>query len=125
MGNANFNIEHKKILDSFLLKIPGVVSGKMFGYPAYYIKKKLFACVYENGVGIKIPEDKANELIGKNGIINLQPLGRSKMKEWIQINREKSEDYLKDQELFDSSIKFVSKLGNKKNWALFESGPNR
>jgi hypothetical protein len=114
MGNVNFNIEHKRVLDSFLLEIPGVVSGKMFGYPAYYINKKLFACVYENGVGIKIPENKANELIGKKGIIHFQPLGRAKMREWIQLNREKSEDYLKDQEVFDISIKFVSILGSKK-----------
>ena len=114
MGNANFNIEHKKVLDSFLLEIPGVKSGKMFGYPAYYIKKKLFACVYENGVGVKIPENKANELIGKKGIIHFQPMGRAKMREWIQINREISEDYLKDQEIFNISIKFVSTLGSKK-----------
>jgi hypothetical protein len=37
------------------------------------------------------------------------------MREWIQINREKSEDYLNDPEIFDTSIKFVSALGNKKN----------
>ena len=92
MGKVQFNIENKKVLDSFLLKTPGVVSGKMFGYPAYYIKQKLFACVYEDGVGIKIPEDKANELVGKEGIIPFQPLGRAKMREWIQINREKSAD---------------------------------
>jgi hypothetical protein len=114
MGITHFNVENKKILDSFLLKTPGVVSGKMFGYPAYYINNKLFACVYENGVGVKIPENKANELIGKKGIIHFQPLGRAKMREWIQINRGRSADYLKDQEIFDSSIKFVSSLASKK-----------
>jgi hypothetical protein len=36
------------------------------------------------------------------------------MREWIQINREISEDYLKDQEIFNISIKFVSTLGSKK-----------
>jgi hypothetical protein len=115
MVNINFNIKHKRVLDSFLLKIPGVVPGKMFGYPAYYINKKLFACLYENGVGVKIPGNKANELIGRKGIINFQPLGRAKMREWIQINREISEDYLKDQEIFDISIKYVSTLASKKN----------
>jgi hypothetical protein len=81
--------------------------GRNIKYLYYYIKKKLFACVYENGVGVKIPENKAYELFGKKGIIHFQPLGRAKMREWIQINREKSEDYLKDQEIFDISIKFV------------------
>jgi len=114
MGNVKFNLDNKRVLDSFLLDKTGVVAGKMFGYPAYYVNKKLFACVYENGVGIKIPETNANELIGKKGIVNFQPLGRAKMREWIQINRERSEDYLKDQEIFDVSIRFVSSLASKK-----------
>ena len=113
MANQKFNGEHKKILDSFLLEIPDVVPGKMFGYPAYYINKKLFACLYENGVGIKVPEDKANELIDGEEIIHFQPLGRRKMREWIQINRENSNDYLKDKEIFDISIKFVSSIAGK------------
>jgi len=114
MNKADFNQEHKKVVDSLLLKILGVVSGKMFGYPAYYINKKLFACIYENGVGVKVPENVANDLIGKEGIIHFQPMGKAKMKEWIQINREKSEDYLKDKVIFEKSIKFVSLLGSKK-----------
>lgn len=32
MGKVKFNIEHKKVLDEFLLRTPGVVSGMMFGY---------------------------------------------------------------------------------------------
>ncbi len=114
MGKLKFNPQHKKFLDSFLLEKPDVVPGKMFGYPAYYINKKLFACLYENGVGIKVPESKANEIIGKEGIIPFQPLGRPKMKEWIQINREKSEEYRKDKEIFDISIEFVRALSDKK-----------
>lgn len=110
MGKLNFNLEHKIVLDSFLLEINGVVPGKMFGYPAYYVNGKLFACLYENGVGIKLPEYKAREFVGEEGIIHFQPLGRRKMKEWIQINRENSEDYLKDKWIFESSIKFVSSL---------------
>jgi len=109
-----FNKEHKKVLDSFLLGKIGVVQGKMFGYPAYYINKKLFACLYEDGVGIKVPESEANELIGNDGIIPFQPLGRAKMREWIQINREISEDYLKDEDIFDISIEFVSSIAGKK-----------
>jgi hypothetical protein len=112
---VNFNQEHKKVLDSILLKLPGVVSGKMFGFPAYYVRKKLFVCVYENGVAVKIPELKAKELIGKEGITPFQPMGRAKMKEWIQINRETSQDYNEFQDLFNISIKFVSSLADKKN----------
>jgi hypothetical protein len=60
----------------------------MFGYLAYYVNTKLFACIYEEGLGVKVPEGVANELIGKKGTVHVQPMGRAKMREWIQINQE-------------------------------------
>lgn len=113
MGKVNFNQKHKKILDSFLLNLPVVVPGKMFGHPAYYVEKKLFASLYMEGVCVKVPEKLANELIGQKGIIPFQPMGK-KMRKWIQINREKSEDYLKDRDIFESSIEFVLSISKAK-----------
>jgi hypothetical protein len=113
MTKATFNPEVKKVVDSILLKHPSVVSGKMFGYPSYYINDKLLACIYENGVGVKIPADIANQLIGKKGIVYFQPLGKPKMKEWIQINRKDPEDYLKDLDIFKTSINYVASLRSK------------
>lgn len=108
MSTAVFSKKHKKVLDSLLLQIPGVVSGTMFGYPAYYTGRKLFACIYGEGVGIKVPADLADSLVGQKGIVRFQPLGRKPMKEWIQITRERSEDYRKDQEILKVSIEYVS-----------------
>lgn len=110
---AQFNPDIKMIVDSFLLKDPYVTPGKMFGFPAYYVNKKLFACVYEEGVGLKVPADTAKEQIGKPGIVPFQPYGKAVMKEWIQINRGKPEDYLNDMVLFQKSIDFVLSLSLK------------
>ncbi len=110
MSNVTFNPENKKAVDSLLLRLPLVTPGKMFGYPAYYINKKMFACIYEEGVGIKIPADLVKELIGKKGILHFQPLGRAIMKEWIQINHDNPEDYSNDIEIFKKSICFVDKI---------------
>ena len=115
MTKAKYNSRIKENLDSILLAIPEITSGKMFGYPAYYVRKRLFACVYEDGIGIKVPEDLANELIGTQGIINFQPLGRAKMKEWIQINRENPSDYSKDKEILKASIEYVSKIAKQES----------
>lgn len=109
MTKAKYNSRTKETLDSILLELAEVTSGKMFGYPAYYVRKRLFACVYEDGIGIKVPEDLAKELIGRQGIINFQPMGRAKMREWIQINRENPSDYYKDKEILKASIEYVSK----------------
>jgi hypothetical protein len=113
MNKAKFNPEIKQIVDSILLNIPSVISGKMFGYPAYFVNKKLAACIYEKGVGIKVPQSIAGEMVGKEGITPFQPLGRVKMKEWIQINRENPEDYLKDIKTFEASVSYVGSLGKK------------
>ena len=112
MSPATFNPHHKEVLDAILLQMPGVVAGTMFGYPAYYINKKLFACLYEEGIGIKVPEQVADSRVGKKGIIRFQPKGRRPMKEWIQINHERSEDYRKDEELLRISVDYVA-LSNK------------
>ena len=109
LGKIEYNSKHKEVLDSFLLENPKVTPGKMFGYPAYYVGGKLFASFYEDGVCVKVPESLTNELLEREYIEPFQPMGR-KMREWVQINRHNSEDYLKDKDLFDASIKFVSKV---------------
>jgi hypothetical protein len=105
---ANFNPAHKAVLDDLLLGHPLLRSGKMFGYPAYYAGEKLCICLYEQGVGLKLPEPSVARLLETDGnVIPFQPLGRRKMREWVQINLERSEDYRKYRAVFDESIQFV------------------
>jgi len=105
---ANFNSEHKAVLDDLLLGHPFVRPGKMFGFPAYYVGKKLCICLYEQGVGVKLPEQSAARLLEVDqNVVPFQPLGRPKMREWIQINVSRSEDYGQYQSVFDESIRHV------------------
>jgi len=114
MVKNKFDIKHKKVLDTFLLDNPMVKPGKMYGHPAYYVGGKLFASLFMEGVCVKIPESLKNELLKKEGIEPFEPMGQ-KMREWILINRKKSEDYLKDKDIFESSIEFVASLANIKS----------
>ena len=50
---ANFNPNHKIVLDQILLPHPLVRAGKMFGCPAYYAGSKLSISLYEEGVFIE------------------------------------------------------------------------
>jgi len=105
---ANFNSEHKAVLDDLLLDHPHLRSGKMFGFPAYYAGKKLCICLYEQGVGVKLPEQSAAKLLeADRNVIPFQPMGKSKMREWIQINLSRSEDYTQYKPVFDESIRHV------------------
>ena len=105
---ANFNPDHKAVLDDLLLGHPLVRPGKMFGFPAYYAGKKLCICLYEQGVGIKLPEETANKLLETDlNIVPFQPFGKPRMREWVQINLRRSEDYRQYRSLFDESIRHV------------------
>jgi len=111
LPKAQYNLKHKEVLDTFLLDIPFVKPGKMYGHPAYYIGGKLFASLFMEGVCVKVPESKVPELLKKEGIVPFEPMGR-KMRQWVQINRENSEDYLKDKEIFEASAEYVASLAN-------------
>lgn len=103
-----FNSEHKVVLDELLLNHPYVKAGKMFGFPAYYVGKKLCICLYEQGVGVKLPEGSAKKLLAVDqNVVPFQPLGKPQMREWIQINLSRSEDYRQYWPVFEESIRYV------------------
>jgi hypothetical protein len=97
-----FKPDIKLILDDLLLTHPLVHAGKMFGYPAYYVGRKLCMCVFEQGVGLKVPAETAAQLLERDpNVIPFMPLGRPKMREWIQINLSNAEDYKHYMPLFE------------------------
>jgi len=103
-----FNPEHKTVLDDLFLDHPDVRPGKMFGFPAYYVGKKLCICLYEQGVAVKLPEKSAARLLeADQNVIAFQPFEKSKMREWIQINLRRSEDYRLYMSVFDESILYL------------------
>lgn len=112
---ANYNPEHKAVLDDLLLGHPLVRPGKMFGFPAYYAGGKLCICLYEQGVGIKLPEQSAARLLQTDpNAIPFQPMGKSKMREWVQINLSRSEDYRHYESMFEEAIRHVLAPQEKK-----------
>ncbi len=111
---TNFNSEHKAVLDELLLRHPHVRPGKIFGFPAYYTGGKLCICLYEQGVGVKLPELSAAKLLATDGnIVPFRPMGKPKMREWVQINLSRPEDYRQYESVFEESIGYVLAQHNK------------
>jgi hypothetical protein len=111
---AVYNPEHKQVLDELILGHPLVRPGKMFGFPAYYAGKKLAICLYEQGGGLKIPEPTVKRMRADDpNVIPFQPMGKARMREWVQINLERSEDYRQYREVFDESIAYVISQAQK------------
>ncbi len=105
---ANFDVEHKAVLDDLLLGHPLIRPGKMFGFPAYYAGAKLCICLYEQGAGVKLPAQSAAALLATDqNAIPFQPMGKPRMREWVQINLARSEDYRQYEAVFDESIRHV------------------
>lgn len=108
MKSASTDPSHKAIVDGLLLKIPGVEAGDMSGMSAYFINKKMFACLHGSGVALRLSISAATELqFSRDDVVAFQPNGRPSSREWIQINRVNPADYEKDLELFKSSIETV------------------
>ena len=98
----------KAVLDSILLAIRGVEAGEVTGLPAYFVNKKMFACINGNGVGIRLPAAAARDLVFSRGDVTpFQPKGRPSSPEWVQLDHADPADYRRDEALFLASIEFV------------------
>ncbi len=97
----------KPILDDFLSRLENVRMGQMFGYPAYYVGRSMFACLYEGKIGLKIPEETANEARTREGISDFQPYGKPKMREWIQFNFDSEEELRQFSDLIGIAIRYA------------------
>lgn len=102
------DLSHKRVLDAMLLKLTGVEAGEMTGLVAYFVGKKMFACVCNGGVGLRLPAAQAANLqFSRDDVVAFEPKGMKSTREWIQINHADSAAYEKDLEIFEASIAFV------------------
>ena len=111
MVTIRFNEGHKAVLDDMLLGLPEVRPGKMFGYPGYFAGPKLCICVYEDSVGLKLPQHTAERLLQTDdAVVPFVPLGKHRMRQWIQIDEDDSEEYRGYASVFEESIHYVLSL---------------
>jgi hypothetical protein len=108
MAATNYNPHHKAVIDSFLLGLPGVSTGKVFGLHCYKIENSVFATFCDGGIGIKLPEARVQELVDKPDFGPFQPFGRNRGPQFVQINHHDSEMYRNDKELFLESMAYVA-----------------
>jgi len=105
----------KTLIDAVMLKLPGVVAKKLNKLDAYFVNDRMFACISENGVALRLPSAAVTELQFSRsdvGPFSAGGLGAAATREWVQINRDNAADFEKDLELFRTSLEFV-KTGRK------------
>ena len=84
-------------------------------FPVFYTAGKLFACVYGEGVGLKLPPKLVSTLENRPGILPFQPYGKPRMHAWIMLWHERAEDYRDERRLFIASIECVSQAEKTHN----------
>lgn len=100
------------VLDGILSGDPRLRRGKMFGYPAYYAGKKLCICLYEGGVGLKLPGETADRLLATDPNVSaFRPMGKPAMRAWIRIDLPAPGDFARYRAVFDESVRHVYALG--------------
>ncbi|MHA1200388.1 MAG: hypothetical protein ACTSQF_13780 [Candidatus Heimdallarchaeaceae archaeon] len=110
MSKFSYDEELKEIFDAFLLEIPDVHPGKVFGMPGYYVGGKLFASIYESGLVLKLPKTLCDELIqNKDGYDFFAPLGNN-MKQWVVLTKDDPENFEDEMDLILQSTEFVNSL---------------
>lgn len=107
-GTVSYREDHVAALRQLLREVLGVREGNMFGHPAFFVGRRMFACVYGEGVGLKLPAHRASELIEASIAAPFQPYGKPRMREWVQITRARSADYTADRDLLIEAISFVA-----------------
>jgi hypothetical protein len=98
----------KDLFDAMLLKLPGVSTRKLNGLDAYFVADRMFACITEQGIGLRVPVAKATELqFSRANVVPFKPGGTILSREWVQVERETPADHDKDRELLLESLEFV------------------
>jgi hypothetical protein len=107
---ADIPSSRKAAIDALLLAIAGVSARRVSNIDGYFVADKMFACIGEKGVGLKLPPAVATELqFSRDGISAYSPGGMATTREWVQIERENPADHAKDLQLFQDSIDYVKK----------------
>jgi len=104
------SIARKEQIDALLLKLPGVSARKIGGLDAYIVSDKMFACVGDKGLGLRLPAPVATELqFSCQYVKPYAPGGMASTREWVQVEYEDPTDLAKDMDLVEQSLDFVKK----------------
>jgi hypothetical protein len=108
MGKVVFDERCAATLRELLVGLPGVREGKMFGWPAFFVGRKLFACLFGEVVGVKVPADLAERLLGDQRYAPFRPYGTRTMREWVQFPAPLPETIAEHEDTLLAAYEFVA-----------------
>ncbi len=124
-ASPGYRADVLEVLARLLADRPEITQGKMFGFPAFYTAGKLFACVYGDGVGLKLPQEMVRGLEGRPGITPFHPYRKPKMREWILVRHQQADAYAMDAHLLATSIDFVADIARRRGHSRGVTRPQK
>ena len=100
------------ILSAMLQDIPQVQIGTHLHHTNFLVGNKVFAYIQGDGVVLKLPKEKAQELVETEQAVPLV-MGKRVMKEWVVITHDDPTAYQHDDALFKEAIAFVASKAGK------------
>ena len=99
-------------VSALLAERPETTPRAMFGHPGFAVGGKMFACLYDDGVAVKLPEATAQAAIARQDVGAFRPYGKS-MREWVLIAHDDLAAYTDDADLFDAAIEYVAAVASR------------
>ena len=105
----NYRDDHKVMIDSLVLGMPGVKGSKAFGYPAYKVNGKIFAFVGGGGMILKLGERRVQEVVASRPACKVfEVTDGVYWQAWLNIDHADSEDFVGDLDLIEEAVGFVA-----------------
>ncbi|MEN9328436.1 MAG: hypothetical protein RI947_1244 [Candidatus Parcubacteria bacterium] len=103
----------EQILIEIAATHPICTLGKMMGHKAVYINRKLALCAFDDGMVVKVPKEKHQEVVDSNeDCVDFAPSGH-RMTGRIILTLENAEDYL-HHPLVHESLRLTALEASKK-----------
>jgi hypothetical protein len=95
-----------------LAERPEVSPRAMFGHPGFAVGGKMLACLYNDGVAVKLPETIAQTATARPDVEPFRPYGKM-MREWVLITHDDLSAYAGDMDLFEAAIAYVAEVASR------------
>ncbi len=108
MDPFRFDQGCREALRALLQGLPGVREDMAFGLPGFFVGRKLFACLYGQVVGVRLPAELAARLLKQSHYTSFRPYRRPVMREWVQFSCASPEEVEQHKEVLVAAYEFVS-----------------
>ena len=99
---ADYREDVRDVLSEILGGEPDVEVRKMFGFPAFFAGRKMAACLYEDGVGLRLAPEAAERIAGEP-LPAFVPMGKP-MRGWVMLERERADELREDAPLLHAAL---------------------